>query len=123
MKRFDIRFILLFLMLILMLNSAAVWAFSLFSYVALSFLYLVNFLPFLMTFSLLKWQSAKKHSNLGFIFLFTIFCRVSFVLIALWLFDKNVGISKIFLGNFIIVYLIFLYLNVFIGARLLSERK
>ncbi len=118
-----IKKILIFIGVILMLNSSAVWAFSLFSYGQLSLIYLVNGLPIFVLFLLMQRQSRQKVNKSGFVFLFMILIKMIWILSFLFFFDKKVGISKVFLGNFLIVYFIFLFLGVFIGIRFLFDKN
>ncbi len=112
-------FLALFIMI--MLNSLAVWAFSFLSWGELFWVYLVNAIPFFLLWFLMKRQSKRKVNKGGFVFMYFILAKFVYILTFLFIYDKIQGFSNAFLANFLIVYLILLYLSIFIGIRFLSK--
>lgn len=112
-------FLALFIMI--MLNSLAIWAFSFLSWGELFWVYLVNTIPFFLLWFLMKRQSKRKVNKGGFVFMYFILAKFVYILTFLFIYDKIQGFSNAFLANFLIVYLILLYLSIFIGIRFLSK--
>lgn len=107
---------------IVMLNSIAVWAFSFLSFGQLALIYLINLFPILLLVFYMRAQTKKKANNAGFIFLFFVLIKILYLFLFLLSYNYFVGLSQVFLINFIFVYLSLLYLSIFVGIGFLSKK-
>lgn len=70
----------------------------------------------------MKWKKEKGNTKIGFIMLAAIPIKMFYILIGLFLLNKHLGLNFSFFLNFILVYLLLLYLSIFIGVRFLSKK-
>ncbi|PVX50912.1 hypothetical protein C7377_1235 [Balneicella halophila] len=113
---------LLFLLVFIMLNSLAVWAFSFLSFFELFLIYLINLIPVGLLIYIMQKKVKQGKTNVGFIFLGAMPFKIIYIFASLLLIKKYLKLSTPFLINYLLVYFLLLYLSIFLGTRFLSQK-
>ncbi len=107
----------------LILNCIAALLFSFLTLQKVLLIYIVNFLP-IAFFVFLLWRQRKQGElRGGFVFLYLVLFKLIYTLSFLFVYNKMFEMSKEFLINFLLVYLLFLGLSIFIGIGFLSDKN
>ncbi len=107
----------------MVLNSLVAFVFPFLSFQKILLIYVVNFLPVALFILLLRRQRRQGKVRGGFVFLYLMLFKFIYILSFLFIYNRKFTISREFLINFLLVYLIFLYLSIFIGVGFLSEKN
>ncbi len=107
----------------IVLNSVAAEVFSFLSFQQILLIYVVNLLPIALFIFQMRRQQQQGKIKGGFVFLYFMLFKFLYILSFLFIYNRKFVMSKVFLMNFLLVYLMFLYLSIFIGVGFLSEKK
>ncbi len=107
----------------LTLNCIVTLLFSFLTFQKILLIYIVNFLPIALLVFLLWRQQKQGELRGGFIFLYLVLFKIVYILSFLFFYSRMFVMSKTFLINFLLVYLLFLCLSIFIGIGFLSDKN
>ncbi len=108
---------------VIVLNCIAAFLFSFLSLQEILLIYAVNFLPVALLVVLLRRQRKRREIRGGFVFLYLVLFKIVYILSFLFFYSQMFVMSKAFLINFLLVYLLFLCLSIFIGIGFLSDKN